>query len=80
MNRSDIKITESLDTSGKCCPMPMVASNKAIRKLQGGEVLEIIATDQATQGDIPSWCERTGNELLLAEEIDKTFKYYVRKS
>jgi len=60
--------------------MPMVDSNKAIKKLQCGEVLEIIATDSATQGDIPSWCDRTGNELLLAEEINKTFRYYVRKS
>lgn len=80
MNKSEITVAQSLDTSGKCCPMPMVDSNKAIKKLQGGEVLEIIATDPATQGDIPSWCERTGNELLLAKEEDKTFKYYVRKS
>jgi len=79
MNESEINVTQSLDTSGKCCPMPMVDSNKAIKKLHGGDVLEIIATDPATQGDIPSWCERTGNELLLVKEEGKSFKYYVRK-
>ncbi len=32
MNKSEITIGQSLDTSGKCCPMPMVESNKTIKK------------------------------------------------
>jgi len=79
MNKSEITVTQSLDTSGKCCPMPMVDSNKAMKKMQAGEVLEIIATDSGTQNDIPSWCERTGNELLLSEEEGNIFKYYIKK-
>ncbi len=74
------EITKSLDTSGKCCPMPIVDTNKAIKSLRIGEVLEIIATDPGTQTDIPSWCKRTGNELLSSLEEDNTFKYYVKKS
>lgn len=79
MNKSGIKITQSLDTTGKCCPMPMVDSNKTIKKMLAGEILEIIATDSGTQNDIPSWCKRTGNELLLSEANGNTFKYYVKK-
>ncbi len=79
MNKSDITIGQSLDTSGKCCPMPMVESNKTIKKMQSGEILEIIATDPGTLKDIPSWSKRTGNELLLSEADGNTFKYYVKK-
>ncbi len=32
MNKSEITIGQSLDTSGKSCPMPMVESNKTIKK------------------------------------------------
>ena len=71
--------TKSLDASGKCCPMPMVETNKAIKELAPGDILEIIATDVATRSDIPSWCQRTGNELLGAEENDNVFHYFVRK-
>lgn len=74
------EITKSLDTTGKCCPMPIVDMNKAIKSLRTGDVLEVIATDPGTRNDIPSWCERTGNEFLSFHEKDKIFRYYVKKS
>jgi len=74
-----MKITRSLDTSGKCCPMPIVELNKAMGKLSAGDVLEVIATDPGTRTDIPSWCERTGNRLLASEEAGNGFRYLVEK-
>lgn len=76
---STIKYDQSLDTSGKCCPMPMVETNMAMKGLKAGEVLEIIATDPATKMDIPSWCNRTGNTLLEHNEDGGVLRYYVRK-
>lgn len=75
----NIKITTTLDTSGKCCPMPMVEANRAIKELAVGEVLEIVATDIATRTDIPSWCNRLGHSLLSQSEQDAVFRYHVRK-
>ncbi len=74
-----IEVTKVLDTSGKCCPMPMVETNKTVKKLIEGNVLQIIATDPGTQLDIPSWCKRTGNELIASNEQDNSFTYYVKK-
>lgn len=75
----DIKANSTLDTSGKCCPMPMVETNKAIKGLAVGDVLEIIATDVGTRMDIPSWCERMGHTLLSSGEQEKVLRFYVRK-
>ncbi len=72
-------VTTTLDTSGKCCPMPMVETNRAIKALAVGDVLEIVATDVGTLTDIPSWCERTGQTLLSSDERDQKLYYYVRK-
>ena len=47
--------------------------------MQPGEVIELISTDAGSRMDIPAWCDRTGHELLRAEEDGKTFRYYVRK-
>ncbi|HID48570.1 MAG TPA: sulfurtransferase TusA family protein [Chromatiales bacterium] len=74
-----MKITRSLDTSGKCCPMPIVELNKTMGRLAPGDVLEVLATDPGTRTDIPSWCERTGNELLRSESRDSGYRYLVRK-
>lgn len=75
----EIRVTTTLDTTGKCCPMPMVETNKAIKALAVGDVLEIIATDVGTLKDIPSWCERMGQTLLSSSEQDKVLRFYVRK-
>lgn len=75
----NIKVTTTLDTSGKCCPMPMVEANRAIKSLSVGDVLEIVATDIATRTDIPSWCNRLGYSLLSQTEQDAVLRYYVRK-
>ena len=74
--QDNIEATATLDTCGKCCPMPMVETNKAMKKLSEGDVLHIIATDPGTQVDIPSWCDRTGNDLLDAVAENNTFRYF----
>lgn len=76
---NEIEVNQVLDTSGKCCPMPMVETNKTIKGMESGEVLQIIASDPGTQVDIPSWCERTGNELLRHSNEEESFVYYVKK-
>lgn len=76
---SEIQVASTLDTSGKCCPMPMVETNKAMKGLSLGDVLEIIATDIGTRKDIPSWCERTGQTLLSMTEENGVLRYHVRK-
>ncbi|MCX7171363.1 MAG: sulfurtransferase TusA family protein [Proteobacteria bacterium] len=76
---SDQTATVTLDTSGKCCPMPMVETNKAMKDLALGDVLQIIATDVGTRKDIPSWCERTGQTLLSMTEEHGVINYHIRK-
>ncbi|MHB8741870.1 MAG: sulfurtransferase TusA family protein [Sulfuricaulis sp.] len=73
------KPVRTVDTSGLCCPVPMLETSRAIKTMQPGEVLEVISTDIGSRMDIPAWCARTGHDLLRAEEEGKTFRYYVRK-
>jgi tRNA 2-thiouridine synthesizing protein A len=75
----DIKVDSKLDTRGKCCPMPIVETNMAIKKINSGEILEITATDPGTLTDIPSWCERAGHTLMKSTESDGTIQFYVKK-
>lgn len=77
---SDIKPDRTIDTSGQCCPVPMVETNRAAKQMQPGEVLEVICTDLGSKMDIPAWCSRTGNKLIeTREEGGKIFRYWIRK-
>jgi len=77
---SDIKADSKLDTSGKCCPMPIVETNMAMKKINSGEILEITATDPGTLSDIPSWCERMGHTLVGSGESNGVIQFYVKKA
>jgi tRNA 2-thiouridine synthesizing protein A len=79
-NMNQDEIAKTIDVSGKCCPMPIVDTNKAIKSLQQGEQLEILATDPGTQKDIPSWCKRTGNELIASEADNGQYRYLIKKA
>lgn len=68
-----------LDTSGKCCPMPIVELNRVMGRLAAGDELEVLATDPGTRTDIPAWCERTGNALLETTTTEDGFRYVLRK-
>lgn len=76
---SDYTVASSVDTSGTCCPMPMVNTNKAIKAVDPGEVVEIIATDPATRQDIPDWCERMGHTLVEQTQIGSAYHYFIRR-
>ncbi|HET8816834.1 MAG TPA: sulfurtransferase TusA [Pseudidiomarina sp.] len=72
-------IASTLDTLGLRCPEPVMLVRVAIRKLQVGDVLEVIADDPATTRDIPSFCRFMDHELLAAETSAAPYRYLIRK-
>jgi tRNA 2-thiouridine synthesizing protein A len=75
---SDIKPVRTVDTTGSCCPVPIVETNRAIKTLRAGDVLEVIATDSGALMDIPAWCRRTGHALMETEDLGGSFHFYIR--
>lgn len=76
---SKIKSDASLDTVGLYCPMPIVKTSKEIKKIEPGQVLEVVADDEDIKEDMPHWCELTGHEFLGLEEHDGEYRVYVRR-
>lgn len=68
-----------LDTSGLICPEPVMLLHNAVRDVEEGDLIEVIATDPSTQRDIPKFCEFLGHQLLAVEDRDQKFFYYVKK-
>ena len=71
-------ITKSVDLSNLLCPMPVIRTQKAIRSMKSGEVLEVICTDPGTQQDIPAWCRIYQHELLSQGEEDDRFIFKIK--
>jgi len=70
----------TLDCFGLLCPMPIVKTAQAVKKLKKGKILEVIADDPGIEKDMPAWCESTGNKCLGIEKgKDKIIRAYVKK-
>ena len=54
----------TIDTSGTLCPHPIVETAKAIRTIDDGAVLLVVATDPGIALDMPMWCKATRHEHL----------------
>jgi TusA-related sulfurtransferase len=67
---TEIQADQTLDARGLLCPMPIVKTAKAMKELEPGQVLKVMATDRGSIADIPAWCESTGHELAGSYEED----------
>ncbi len=76
---TEIREDHVLDVRGLLCPMPIVKTAKAMKELEPGQVLKVIATDRGSIADMPAWAEDTGNDLLAWHEDGDTLVYLVRK-
>jgi tRNA 2-thiouridine synthesizing protein A len=59
-----VDIATVVDARGLQCPMPIVKTAQAIRTIESGTHLELIATDRGSVKDVAAWCRTTGNELV----------------
>jgi tRNA 2-thiouridine synthesizing protein A len=68
-----------LDCSGMACPLPVVKTSQAIKKIEPGQVLELLATDPGVEPDMRAWTTRTGNELLGIARQGEVFHVLIRR-
>lgn len=61
------------------CPLPVIKTAQAIKALEAGQVLELVATDPGVEPDMKAWTSRTGNELVAMDKQDGVFHVLIRK-
>ncbi len=76
----DIQADEVLDCSGLLCPMPVVKTSAAIKKIEVGQILEMIATDPGAPPDMEAWARQTGHELIDQTAENGTFRFWFRRT
>lgn len=69
-----------LDCRDILCPMPVIRLREALDKVGSGQVIKVMATDPASQHDMPAFARNTGHELLQTETENGVFAYYFRKA
>lgn len=75
----NVKPDVTTDIVFMMCPMHLLKLEEQIKELEHGQILEIMTDYDGALEDIPSWCEKTGNEFLGMKDSGDFFKFYIKK-
>ena len=75
-----LKADETLDCSGMLCPIPVIKTSKAIKKIEIGQVLKMISTDPGAPPDMVAWSKSTGHELLDSHQEGDNYIFHFRRT
>ena len=68
-----------LDARGLKCPMPIVKTAQAIKTVEQGELLEVLATDPGSVADFAAWSRSTGNSIVEQTVVDGVYRFVLRR-
>ncbi len=71
--------TATLDAKGLKCPLPVLKAKKALKDLDAGEILEVIATDPGSVKDFDSFCIATGHDLVKSSDAGGVYTFMIKK-
>lgn len=72
--------TQTLDTKGMNCPLPILKTKKAMKSLNAGDTLEVLSTDPGSVKDMEAFCKSTGNKLMDSQDNGGVYTYIIEKS
>jgi tRNA 2-thiouridine synthesizing protein A len=77
----DVEVpAQVLDCTGLNCPLPVIKTAQAMKTLEPGQLLELIATDPGVEPDMKAWASRTGNELVSIRSDGGTYHVLLRRA
>jgi len=65
---SEVKPTERLDVRGEVCPYPDVITQKKVKSMRPGEILEVLVDYPLSAERIPESVKKMGHEVLKVEK------------
>lgn len=75
---SDATTTE-LDLAGLKCPLPVLRTRRALRRLKAGDRLTVTCTDPLSAVDIPNLVREEGDRLEAAERAGASLRFTIRR-
>ena len=71
-------ISQSIDSRGLNCPIPVMKAKNDIKALIASQMLEVFSSDPASLRDMDAMCRSTRNILLSSEDqTDGSFRFLI---
>lgn len=70
---------DSLDARGLSCPLPLLKTRQALRRLGTGEILHVVASDSGSRRDIPAWLRQSEHDLVHFTGDGEEIHFWIRR-
>ncbi len=67
-----------IDAQFQKCPIPVLRAARALRAMQPGEKLRVLATDQAAVQDFRAFCKTSGHALIATSESQGVYSFSLK--
>ena len=71
---------KTLDCLHMLCPMPILKVSKAIKEVEVGQTLLLLADDPGAKPDMDTWTRRMGHDLVGFEQEGKQMSFLIRRA
>lgn len=73
------KVNYTLDIRGMPCPYPSIKTQLKLDEMKPNEILKVICNEKHSFASIPKFCNKYGHNLLLSEEKEGLFIFYIQR-
>ncbi len=67
----------TLDARRLLCPLPVIRTQNAAKKLNPGDTLSVTCTDPGAESDIPTWCRINGHKVVEIKQDDEAHELII---
>lgn len=75
-----IEADKVLDCTDLPCPIPVVKASQAIKEIEVGQILHMIATDPGAPPDMHAWTRQMGHEMVDESAEDGKYLFWFRRT
>ncbi len=68
-----------LDALDLKCPLPVLKARKALKALEPGQVLRVLANDPKSPQDMQAFCDTSGHAMLAMQISQTPFEFLIEK-
>jgi len=69
-----------LDCMGEACPIPLVKTEKALEKLDSGDILIVAMDHSCAMKNVPEWARKQGHNVEIEEIDDGEWECVIEKA
>ena len=79
MDTDGARNLREIDARGLACPQPVLLLREAVRELERGARVALLATDPLAPVDVAAWCLRAGHALVAQSESGGVYRFVVQR-